>query len=303
MKSLGYAIGLAALLAPTLAAAQYRGSTGGTIPEPLSFGGAPSQNERFSADLAFRLTFLDEEENGLEVDRNANVYYLDLRGRVSPVLELTAIVPLADFSQDTTLLGVTASVDEADIGNPALGLLFTPSAQGPVRFAGGLSFGLPVADGDDADTVTALAAGLANTMNPTLYAGDLFSIRPEGRIAFDGGPVAVQALIGFDFGVDTDDDNVDEDVTLLRSGVSVAVKPVDTFALLGELTFVEDLDDNGGDNDFVEAHFGGRGNIRTVSGGSFQPGFEFFLPLDEDDRNGVNGLYEVGFALSLRGSI
>jgi hypothetical protein len=296
MKTISYVLGMAALLAPGLAMAQYGG---GTLPEPLSFGGVPSQGEQFSGDLSFRLTFLDEDANGVAVDQNANAFLLDIRGRVSPFLQITATLPVGDFDNETTIAGVLViNQNETNLANPAIGALFTPAAQGPVRFAAGFSVGIPVTDVNDVGLVGGLAA---NSMNASLFTPELLSLRPEGRIAFDSGLVSLQGLLGLDIGIDANEDNGDNDALLLRTGLSLAVRPADVFALVGEFTFVDNLEN---DNDGVaELHLGGRGMLRSGSGGTFQPGFEVFLPVDgDDDNNDINDFFDVGIALSLRGS-
>lgn len=275
-------IGFSLSLLPALGLAQ-------DIAEPLSFTGVPQPNDRAMVDLSARLGFFDEVIAGADVDNNFNAFLFEGRFQVNQQVGMYALLPIGDFSSTTQIGGLVIEADDTDIGNPEIGALFSLPSSGMTAVAFGMGLGLPVADNADAGIVGGL---VSNDINVVLYSPDIFSLRPHVRFGLRSGVVSLQSLLGVDIGVGVDGN--DDDIVALRGALNAGVSLAPTFALMGEVTFNTDFDDN---NDFAFAtlHLGGRGQVQGA-GGSFQPAFEFFLPISDD----LQDLVEFGLAFSLR---
>lgn len=286
----------ATLLLPLTSWGQYRGpSPSGDLPEPLSFPGAPDSDERGFAGLAVRVANRTQNILGVEVVTNATAFLLEVRGRVGPSVELLANLPVGSLSVSDPVFGDNS---ETDFGNLAAGFLLTPISRGPTRVAFGLSAGLPVADDDAASLAALLGGAIANDNNRVLFTPNLLSLRPEVRFGVDGGLVSFQSQLGLDLGFDTNNDNnLDENLSVIRAGFSLGMRPAPPLALIAELSFSDDFN-NDNNNAFALLHLGGRGIFPNGGGGSIQPGLEVFFPVSE----AANDLVDVGVALDLRAS-
>jgi hypothetical protein len=259
---------------------------GQALPEPLSFTGVPAQDGTALVDLSARFGLFDEGN----VESNFNTFLFEGRFQLSPQFSFYGLLPITDLSSETNIGGIIFEVDDTTVSNPELGGLFSL----PVAGAGMASFGIgvtiPVVEFDDAAPISGLAT---NDINAVLYLADTLALRPHFRFGGGTGNFSAQALLGLDIGIGVDNNN--DDVIALRGGISAAFAVVPQFALMGEVTFASNLDDNN-DFDFATLHLGGRGLLASSGASAIQPAFEFFLPIAEDFDN----LIELGFAIGIR---
>ena len=263
-----------------------------SVPEPLSFTGAPSPDSRAMVDFSARLGLLDENVNGITTDSTLAAFLLEGRFQLNSQVSLYGLLPILDLSTETNIGGLIIQTEDTTIGNPEIGGLFGLSVGGNAMAAFGLGIGIPVLDGND---VAALSGIATNDINTVLYSADTFALRPHFRFGAASGILSAQALFGLDLGFGIDNNN--NDIVALRGGLSGGIAVVPNLSLMGELTFASDLDDNN-DFDLATLHLGGRGQFKNGPN-LFQPAFEFFLPLADD----LDNLVEFGFALSLRATL
>ena len=280
MKRMIAGLGFSLCLAP-MAMAQ-------SVPEPLSFTGAPSPDSKAMVDLSARLGFLDENVNGITTNSNLDAFLLEGRVQLNPQFSLYGLLPLVNLSTEINIGGVIFEDDDTALGNPEIGGLFGLSVGGNAVAAFGVGVGIPVLDGGD---IAALGGIATNDINTVLYAANTLAIRPHVRFGAVSGILSAQALIGLDLGLGVDNNN--NDLAILRGGISGGVAVVPNLALMAEVTFASDLDDNGAD--LATLHLGGRGQFKNGPN-VLQPAFEFFLPLAND----LNNFIEFGFSLGLR---
>jgi hypothetical protein len=283
MKRIIAGLGFSVCLAP-LAVAQ-------SIPEPLSFTGAPSTDSTAMVDLSARFGFLDENINGANINSNLDSFLFEGRFQVNQQVSFYGLLPLVNLSTETNIGGVVLQTDDTALGNPEIGGLFSLAVGGNATAAFGLGLGIPVLDGGD---IAALGGIATNDINAVLYAADTLAFRPHLRFGAESGILSAQALLGLDLGLGVDNNN--DDLAILRGGLNGGVAVVPNLSLMAEITFATDLDDNG--LDLATLHLGGRGQFKNGRN-LFQPAFEFFLPLAND----LNDFVEFGFSLSLRATL
>jgi hypothetical protein len=258
-----------------------------SVPEPISFTGAPSLDSKVMVDLSARLGFLDEDVNGVTTNLNLDAFLLEGRVQLNPQFSLYGLLPLVHFSSEVNVGGLLIEEDDTALGNPEIGGLFGLSVGNNAVAAFGVGVGVPLLDGDD---IAALGGIATNDINTVLYAADTLAIRPHARFGVVSGILSAQALIGLDLGLGVD--NNDNDLAILRGGISGGVAVVSNLTLMAEVTFATEFDDG---TDLATLHLGGRGQFKNGPS-VIQPAFEFFLPLADD----LNNVIEFGFSLGLR---